>query len=219
MSRFRTWKRSLIPKLAPLVTFIVRSIGRTLKLQTVGYERFKDFEGPVIYCSWHGRSFIGALLFQGLGFWVLVSNSRDGEMQSRIFGRLGYRSIRGSTGREGVRAALEAISVLKSGAKIALTPDGPRGPSGIVQEGILMMAMKSGALIVPLGSSAKRRWIINSWDRYMVPKPFSKAIMIFGEPITVPAGSTKEEQEAIRLRLQDSINALEFEAERQMGHA
>lgn len=79
--------------------------------------------------------------------------------------------------------------------------------------------MKSGALIVPMGTSAKRRWIINSWDRYMIPKPFSEAVIIFGDPISVPPGASKEEQEVIRLRLQDSLNAMELEAERLMGHA
>jgi lysophospholipid acyltransferase (LPLAT)-like uncharacterized protein len=100
---------------------------------------------------------------------------------------------------------------------MAFTPDGPRGPSGVVQEGIMLMAKKSGAAIVPVGVSARPRWLAPTWDRYMVPLPFSRAVMVFGGPMHVPEGADEEELERLRLELQEQMHSLEAEAERRMG--
>ncbi len=218
MSKFRTWKRKQFPKIAPFLHVLVRLIGNTLKLQTEGWERYRDHDGPVIFCAWHGRSFFGTLVFRDLGYWVIISQSRDGEMQNTIFRRFGFKSIRGSTGRDGARVAIEGIRTLRTGAKMALAPDGPRGPSGEVQDGILLMAQKSGALIVPMGMSAQRRWIAKSWDRFVLPKPFSKAIVIFAEAIRVPAKTTPEEFANLRKQLKESLDGAEALAELRMGH-
>lgn len=212
MSKLRAWRRGLLPKVAPLVAFLAGCIGRTLRIQTEGWERYRDHQGPLIFAGWHGRSFVATTFFRGKGLWIIVSNSRDGEMQTRIFQRFGFQTIRGSTGREGVKAAIEGIRALKAGGWMALTPDGPRGPSGILQPGILMMAQKSGALIVPVGIDAKRRWIAKSWDQYMIPKPFSPVRMLFGDPISVPTEMTPEEHEAIRLQVEQALHAIERRA-------
>jgi lysophospholipid acyltransferase (LPLAT)-like uncharacterized protein len=102
---------------------------------------------------------------------------------------------------------------------MAFTPDGPRGPSHEVQPGVILMAQKSGALIVPVASSARRRWLLGTWDRYLLPKPFTRAVMLCGEGIVVPREATEEEIEAIRIRVGEAISALEREAESRMGHA
>ena len=158
----------------------------------------------LIFCGWHGRSFAFADYFRRRDWWVIIS-------------RLGYRVIRGSTGRGGVRALKEAISALNDGGTMAMTPDGPRGPSGIVQGGVMRMALKSGAGLVPVGIAARPRLIAKSWDRYMVPLPFGKCVMIFGEPIYVPRDSTEEQVEEIRLQLEREIHRLEKESEARLG--
>lgn len=198
------------------IYLLVRGIGATLRIQVEGWSEVAARPGGKILAGWHGRTFVAAIFFRGRGVWTIISQSRDGEMQNRIFRRLGFHTIRGSTGRGGVRAIVEAIRVLREGATMAFTPDGPRGPSGVVQEGIVMMAMKSGACIVPVGVSARRRRLVGTWDRYMVPGFFSRCLMIFGEPIEAPADG---DAEAIRLRLEIEMHRLEAEAERRMGHS
>jgi lysophospholipid acyltransferase (LPLAT)-like uncharacterized protein len=190
----------------------------TLRIRMEGWDRVQSTPGGKILAGWHGRTFVAAIRFRGMGVWTIISQSRDGEMQNRIFTRFGFKTIRGSTGRGGVRAAVEAIRVLRAGATMAFTPDGPRGPSGVVQEGIMAMAQKSGAAIFPVGVSASRRKLVRTWDRYMVPGFFSRCIMIFGEPIRVPADAKPEEVERLRVQFEQEMHRLEAEAERRMGH-
>lgn len=191
---------------------VVRLIGLTLRVKVEGEEAWKE-RGAVIFCGFHGRSFIFSQHYRNRGWWVIVSNSNDGDMQTYLFGRLGFPAIRGSTNRGGVRAAVEAIRVLKAGHSMAMTPDGPKGPSGVVQGGVITMAQKSGAGLVPVGISARPAVRANSWDKYLIPLPFSRAIMIFGEPIYLSKNSTDEEIEATRLKLESEIHRLEAEAD------
>lgn len=208
------WRKIRPGILAPIVYRLALMIGKSLRLQTPGYEQYLHRPEPIIFAGWHGRSFIAPTLFRNRGYYVLVSLSRDGEMQNEIFSRFGFKTIRGSTGREGLKALVESIKVLKSGAKMALTPDGPRGPSGEVQEGILAMAQKSGALVVPVGVAANPCWIMHkSWDKYMVPKPFARAVMMFGDALTIPSNATKEELEQFRLRIEAEMHRTQAAAE------
>ena len=203
--------------MSDLLYLIVRSIGMTLRIRTENFAAGKALPGGCVISGWHGRAFVAANFFRGKGMWVIISHSRDGDIQNRIFRRLGFKTIRGSTGRGGVRAAIEAIKVLRDGAWMALTPDGPRGPSGVVQPGVMTMAQKSGAALVPIGISARPRWLVRTWDRYMIPWPFAKALMIFGEPMFVPKDAAPEEVESLRLALEGEIHRLEAEAERKVG--
>jgi len=215
MDRLKQAWRNVRPRVLTGALFcVLRAIGATLRVKTEGFERSAD---PRIFGGWHGRSFVFANYFRRRGYWVIISQSRDGEIQAGIFRRLGYQIIRGSTGRGGVRAAVEGIRALKEGGTMALTPDGPRGPSQVVQGGIMLMAQKSGAPLIPVGISARPRLMVKSWDRYVFPIPFGKALLIAGEPIYVPKNATEEEVEALRLRFQEEICRLEQEAERRLG--
>ncbi len=208
------WRAARPRVLSGLLYFLVRGVCSTLRFEMRNVP--KD-DAKLIFCGWHGRSFAFSDYFRQRGWHVIISHSSDGEMQSRIFGRLGYKVIRGSTGRGGVRAAVEAISALKDGGTMAMTPDGPRGPSGVVQGGVMLMARKSGAGLVPVGISARPRLVANSWDKYIVPLPFAKCLMIFGEPLYVPAKATDEEVEQVRLQLESEIHRLEKLAESELG--
>lgn len=114
---------------------------------------------------------------------------------------------------------MEAVKVLKKGAVLCFTPDGPRGPSGIVQGGLMVMAKKSGQPIIPIGMSTNRRWLIKSWDRYMIPKPFSRGVMVFGEPIFVPSDATDDQVESLRQKAELAIHQAEIDAEAHFGHS
>lgn len=211
-ARWRTIRPGLIPAVAVPV---VRALCATLRMRVLGEEGIP--QGPVIFCGWHGKSLLFANRFRGRGYYVIISHSNDGEMQASIFGRLGYRIIRGSTGRGGVRALAESIRALKQGHSMAMTPDGPRGPSGVVQEGVVAMAQKSGAALIPVGLDAIPKRCVNSWDRYMIPLPFGRASIVFGQPIWVPADVSPEGFEAKRLELQEAIFEADREAERVWG--
>jgi lysophospholipid acyltransferase (LPLAT)-like uncharacterized protein len=205
--------------MASWVVFVVfRCLAATWRIRVVNFEESLALPGGKILFGWHGRTAVGAMFFRKMGFWAIISLSRDGEMQDRIFRRLGFKTIRGSTGRGGARALVESIRVLRAGGVMALTPDGPRGPSGIIQPGILMMAQKSGAWLVPCGVSASSRKRVRSWDSYMVPLPFAKCLMIYGEGIQIPRNASEEEVEKIRLALEVDTHLLEAEAEKAMGH-
>jgi len=201
------------------VYVIVRSIFATLRLKCENLDRATPSdEHGVILVSWHGRSMIPAMVFRNRGYWALISLSRDGELQNNIFSRCGFKIIRGSTGRGGVRGALQMARRVQEGGVLTFTPDGPRGPTHKVQPGVILMAQKSGAPIIPIGVSASSRWLIKSWDSYMIAKPFARASMILGDPIYVPPKITDQERTELCERLEIAINTLEREAERQCGH-
>ncbi len=187
----------------------VRLIGGSLRLEVTGEEQFKGNDSKLIFCGWHGKSLIFASYFRKRSYWVIISNSNDGDIQNEVFTRMGYQTIRGSTGRGGVRAALMGVKALKAGGTMAITPDGPRGPTGVVQGGVMLMAHKSGAALVPVGLSAKRAIYVKSWDKYMLPYPFSKARMVFGEALTIVEGADESAVEEVRLKLESEINRLE----------
>ena len=197
--------------LSRIAVGLIRSISTTLRLDVQGWERYASADEKLIFCGWHGKSFIFANQFRKLGSWVIISNSNDGDIQDQVFRSLGFRTIRGSTGQDrgGIKAALQGIQTMKDGGTMAITPDGPRGPSKVVQGGVMLMARKSGAKLVPVGISAKRAWYAGSWDSYMFPMPFSKARMVFGEPISVPEKASEAEVEAARLALESEIERLD----------
>ena len=209
----KQWWRNRRPFfVSGIIYALARFIGGTMRVKLVHFECLGDLRGGRIYCGWHGHSFVPAMYFRKRGYWVIISQSRDGEIQNRIFSKLGYNIIRGSTGRGGARALIESIRVLKQGACMAITPDGPRGPSGVIQEGIMRMAQKSGCALIPVGTYAKPAWFAPTWDRYMMPLPFSRAIFVFGQPMFVADSATPEQVEQQRLKLQDQIHQLQAEA-------
>jgi lysophospholipid acyltransferase (LPLAT)-like uncharacterized protein len=197
---------------------LVRLIGRTLRIQVINEEKFEGIKGGKIICGWHGRSSIGGAKYRDRGFWVIISLSKDGEIQNKIFQKLGFHTIRGSSGRGGERALVESIRVLRDGAAMCITPDGPRGPSGIAQPGVLAMARKSGCALVPIGISSRPRILLKkAWDKHMIPIPFGKSMMVFGDPYYLAKDATEEQIEDVRLSLERDMHTLQDEAERLLG--
>ncbi len=211
------WRRTRPKVLAPFLYGLARAIGGTIRWRVSGLENVEQTSSGILLCVWHGRTYAPATFMRGRGIWALFSLSNDGELQSRLYSLLGYRVIRGSTGRGGERAAIEAIRVLRAGDTLAITPDGPRGPAGIVQGGALLMARKSGAAMVPIGTAASRAWTFGTWDAYHLPKFFSKVSVRFGEPIWLSSDATEAETEATKLKLAEAMNRLQAEAEREVG--
>jgi lysophospholipid acyltransferase (LPLAT)-like uncharacterized protein len=197
---------------------LIRTLSRTYRIPFVNPDGLDTKGQGAIFVTWHGRSLLPANVFRNRGYWALISLSRDGEIQNCVFQKFGFQTIRGSTGRGGVRGALQMARKVKEGGVLAFTPDGPRGPTHKVQLGVILMAEKSGAPIIPLGVSSNRRWLMKSWDSYMIPKPFARCPFVVGKPMHIPADLNEEQREAYAAQLTIEINRLEKEAERLAGH-
>jgi hypothetical protein len=138
----------------------------------------------------------------------LISASRDGDLVADLTQRFGFDVVRGSSSRLGTSGMLELTNVLASGRDVLITPDGPRGPAYELGPGIVFLAQKSGAAVVPVNMEYSSCWRVKSWDRFVLPRPFAKVRVIFGPLHRVTLTTTDEEFEAERLRLQDAMMAL-----------
>ena len=169
---------------------------------------------PFIYTLWHGRMVLCILAHLHEGIVTMASRSKDGEIIARWLLRNGYVPTRGST-RKGGRAALEEMAEhLRSGRRAALTIDGPKGPPRVAQAGIVRLARETGAWILPFTGSASRPAFLKSWDRYLVPKPFSRCIVGYGEPFPGSEGSDDREMLA---RINAAVDAITLEVDQAMG--
>jgi len=221
--------RGLIKPSPAVASAILYALGRvlasTLRWHVTGEEQIEDLVRQngkgVILVSWHGRTFLPVTYLRNRGYWSMISTSRDGEYQDRIFKRFGFNTVRGSTSARGaVQATVTLLKHVKAGNVLAMTPDGPRGPSGCAQPGVIFLAMRSGCPIIPVGISAYPRRFVPTWDRYMVPMPFSRAAMIFGEPMYVPPDVKSDEDQRLWAdKLSARIDAVEREAEGRSGAA
>ncbi|MEY2579625.1 MAG: hypothetical protein QOI49_2449 [Verrucomicrobiota bacterium] len=193
---------------------LYRLWARTLRLQV------EDANGvvalvrdrPVIFAIWHNRLLMLPRVFdpcfptrQSYG---LISASGDGDLIAGFIERSGYGTIRGSSSRKGVIALRQLVDTLAADGNVLVTPDGPRGPVYHVSQGVVFLAQKSGAPVVPIHMEYSKCWRLKSWDRFVVPRPFAKLRAIFGAPITVPPIEGAEQFEAEQLRLQNAMMSL-----------
>ena len=158
---------------------LVRLLGVTWRVRWEG----EPPDGPVVLAMWHGELLPLVWALRGRGVAPLVSTHADGEVIARIVQRLGFAPIRGSSSRGGARALIEASRRLDAGATVAFTTDGPRGPRRQSAPGALAAAARSGLAVVPMGALASRFWRFNSWDRFVVPKPFAVITVRCGTPL------------------------------------
>lgn len=177
-----------------------------------------DADSPFILAFWHGRMFMmPAMWRKGAPVGMLISRHRDGELIARTLRHFGVDAIRGSTSRGGGGALREVLRALKSGTSIGFTPDGPRGPPMRASGGVISAARLAGAPIVPAACAVSRRKTLPSWDRFVIPFPFSRGICIWGEPLSVPRDADREAVEASRRSLERSLNEISAAADRYCG--
>ena len=199
--------------ISPLLIYL---LGKTLRIDWVGEENLNAIRREnksVIYAFWHGRMLILAYSHRRRRAHVLISQHRDGEFIARIISRLGFVCVRGSTTRGGSKAIFEMCEKAACGYDLAVTPDGPRGPGFQVHPGTIYISQRSGLPIIPITNSAQRRWTLSSWDRFIIPKPFSRAVVMLGKPIHVPAESTAGQLEEIRISLEEQMRELTRKAD------
>jgi hypothetical protein len=161
---------------------------------------------------WHNRllifPFVLRRLFPNRHGAALISASRDGELLAEVVQRFGYDVVRGSSSRLGATAILQLAQVLASGRDVVITPDGPLGPIYELGPGIVFLAQKSGAAVVPMNLEYSHCWRLGTWDRFIVPRPFAKVRVIISRPHQVKSTITPEEFESERLALQNAMMTL-----------
>lgn len=170
----------------------------------------------LIYASWHQRFFPGITFFSTRKpIAIIVSKSLDGEMIARVVRALGWHPVRGSSSRGGKEALAEIKRLGHSGFRVGHIVDGPRGPFGVIKPGLIRIAQFTGMPIVPTITSAQHRWVFSqSWDRFMVPKPFSRVIIRFGAPLFVPEDLDTRAFEAQRRMVEQILADLYADTDR-----
>jgi lysophospholipid acyltransferase (LPLAT)-like uncharacterized protein len=176
-------------------------------------DRLLSKEQPFILCIWHGRILLPIYLHRTTGLHAMVSTHRDGEMIARVLQKLGYRTVRGSSTRGGREAFHRMVNVLRNGGKGAIMPDGPRGPRHHFKPGAIKIAQRSGALLLPLTFAAERNITLKSWDRFLLWRPFSRTVAMYGQPIAVPARLDGEQLENLRHGVERQMIELELQAD------
>jgi hypothetical protein len=172
--------------------------------------------GPAIYCVWHNRLALCMPAYfdyvkkrnQTPGMAAMVSASRDGGFLTGILECFNVQPVRGSSSRRGPQALLELTTWAERGYDLAITPDGPRGPVYVVQEGVMSLAQLTGRPIMPVSYSLNWKIRVKSWDRFQIPLPFSRCEMIYAKPIYVPREATDAEREQLRLQLETELRAI-----------
>ena len=207
---------------AGLIRGLLLTVCRTYRFEIVGgrehLEMLLEEPRPVLFSFWHNRLFLFANFFQralrDYKITVLASLSRDGELAARVAGRWGLHVVRGSASRGGLKA-LRAIhrAMRRDGSSPVMIPDGPRGPAYEFKVGVAVLSQVAQAPILPVGLAARRLFTLGSWDRLIVPWPFSRVAIVFGPPQQIQRGLSEEELESERRRLQDLLGALTRQAE------
>ena len=193
---------------AGLVAF--RALASTWRINELNGDvirRLRATHQPFILAFWHGRMLPLLWHHRGQGINILVSEHGDGEIIARVAEALGCRTIRGSTSRGAGRALLGLIRKAREGGEIAITPDGPRGPAESFATGALVVAQRSGVPIVTLAAGASSAWRLKSWDGFMIPKPFARVTIAYGNPERFKELSAREAA-AQAPRMQTSLAGL-----------
>ncbi len=185
--------------------------GFTWRIKWAGTDELrkaKKVSDKILYAFWHSRllGLCYAHRFQGVG--IMVSKSFDGEWISMLVRKLGYKTYRGSASKDGAAGLLEMIKDPPEG-DLALTVDGPKGPAEKVKSGVVTLASKGAFPVVPITIIAEKAWRLKSWDRFMIPKPFSTITVLRGPLIEIPPDMSKDDLEKYRSEIEQAIAGLD----------
>jgi lysophospholipid acyltransferase (LPLAT)-like uncharacterized protein len=208
---------------------LVRLWFGTVRVELRHRDRFERYaqdpaSGNIVAGVWHRNAIFLVYFFRSLGASaaIMISRSKDGEIAARVVQCLGYHTIRGSSSRGGAQALQQMIGWMRATHEKRLcgTPvDGPRGPARVMKKGMLAVARESGALFVPIACSGNRvLTFAKAWDKTMIPLPFSKMVIDFGEPFRVPADIDDGELEQLRRQAEKTLNTMTEELDRLCGY-
>ncbi len=208
----------LIPRLAkPILSMLARS----WKTQTIGGEHWDEAfaRAGMLVTLWHGRMILAMPFRAGSGMSVLVSPSGDGRLVPPILEHFGYSWVMGSSNKNPARAAREMLERLRTGGRIVITPDGPRGPRHSTNPGPAWMARESGFPILPVGFATDRAWRLQSWDRFTIPKWRARVVVNYAEPLDVAPDADDVELARATAEMRRRMVAAEEDAFRYLGVA
>jgi lysophospholipid acyltransferase (LPLAT)-like uncharacterized protein len=203
----------LMPSLRGAITLL----RATLRVEVLHGEYFAALQSrgvPILLALWHGRMFLIIDAHRRQGFVTMASKSKDGDIIAGWLENNGYVVVRGSSTRGGSEALRRMVYHMRAGCNGALTVDGPKGPVRVVQPGVVRLARLTGAWILPVSFSSSWPLFIKSWDRHLVPKPFSRNIISYGEPF--PIGSDLSEEAALT-KIAAAINKTTEEVDKIAG--
>jgi lysophospholipid acyltransferase (LPLAT)-like uncharacterized protein len=219
-SSLRVWvDYRLVPYLAAQA---LKLLGCTLRIQWEGDAAVRELvaqDKRIILTFWHRRLVMMTRSYpfqrtnangEPRGLAILSSDSKDGERSAATWRWFGVDAVRGTAAGDGAKALVRMIRAVKDDWDFAITPDGPRGPVGILKPGVIALARKTGAWIVPVCVAYSRAWRLKSWDTMLVPKPFSRLVVRYGIPFQVVAGS---DERALGQQLEEGLNEMERWAE------
>jgi lysophospholipid acyltransferase (LPLAT)-like uncharacterized protein len=199
---------------------LIRVLGVTLRVNRVGFERVgraRPVAGNIIFVFWHGRLLPLTYIHRNEGINVLVSTHQDGEYIARVIHGLGFGTSRGSSTRGGIRALRGLIQAGAERLDLAITPDGPRGPREKVQPGVIYLAKRLGLPVIPLGVSSRPSLLLKSWDRFMVPLPFARCTVVYGEPVLYDGDVSESALTDARTDLEMRLHEVTKEADDDCG--
>lgn len=206
----------------------IRLVYHTSQWEVIGREAADahwDADKPFILAFWHGRLLLIPYAWRrGKPVRFLISQHRDGELISNTIAHLGLGSIRGSANRKdkgknkgGVAALRAMLKSVAAGECVGITPDGPRGPRMRATEGVAAVAKLTGVPVIPVAYSMARARILGSWDRFVLAWPFSRGVVVWGEPITVSRDADATQIEAARAEIEAALNTVTREADHRAG--
>jgi lysophospholipid acyltransferase (LPLAT)-like uncharacterized protein len=209
------WQKRVV---ATVAYGLIRLVSFTLRFRYVYHTdlfRTEPVE-PVIFAVWHNRLALSLMVYlkgprrlqPTRRMAAIVSASRDGAVVAHILELFGAQPVRGSTSRRGPQALLELTRWAERGRDLAITPDGPRGPCYVVQEGVVGLAQASGLPIMPVSYRVSWKIRARSWDRFQIPLPFARVDIEFAPPLRVPRAADAAERERCRRRLEDTLRAM-----------
>ena len=212
----------LIQTLISLIgSFYVLTVYKTSKVNLKNRKKIENLlerNESFIYSFWHDQLLMCPLTWQSnSNIKVLISKHRDGDIIAQLISNLGFEAIRGSThktnkikNKGGLLSARKMIKSLKNGISIGISPDGPKGPRHKVSEGILSISRLSESVILPVGIGFKKKWVLNTWDKFIIPKPFNEITVIWGDPI--PAITNEKNNHQFKTKLESKMNNLTAQA-------
>jgi len=207
----------VVPRLTALV---LAAIGLTLRFEVIAEEGAIPATPPAngIFCFWHRCTLPCGWYFRKFRCSILISQSFDGELIARTLGLLGYGTVRGSSSRGGAAGLLALQGVLKSGLPVVFTADGPRGPIYQTKIGPVKLAQMTGEEIGSFYLLPERAWVMQSWDQFLIPKPFSRVAVSWARAVAAPrADDSPEMLEAKRVELNDALERARLQAEAHFG--
>lgn len=163
---------------------------------------------PAVHAVWHAELLAPMLRWAPAGMAAMISRHRDGEIAASLVEALGSRVVRGSSSSGGPEALLGMVELGREGVPLAITPDGPRGPARVCKPGVVRLAARSGLPVVPVGACPTTGWRLRSWDRFIVPRPFTTVHVEFGAAIDVPPAAETTDLEGWIRRIESALSAV-----------